>query len=142
MGSKRFWYAVKPFLISKGFIHKEKISTEIEVKNTSGKTPTILVKLTIMKLTLTTIIDKFKNHPGINTTKNEFPATKNLNIEAATVDQITKIIRGLDPKKATGPEKMPVKVVKMSANIMEEILTDIINNDLLRNSFSDSAKIA
>ena len=95
-----------------------------------------------MKLTLTTIIDKFKNHPGINTTKNEFPATKNLNIEAATVDQITKIIRTLDPKKATGPEKMPVKVVKMSANIMEKILTDIINNDLLRNSFSDSAKIA
>ena len=43
---------------------------------------------------------------------------------------------------ATGPDKIPAKVVKMSAYIIDKHLTNIINNDLLRNSFSDSAKIA
>ena len=55
---------------------------------------------------------------------------------------INKIIRNLDVKKATGPDKIPVKVVKMSAYIIDKHLTNIINNDLLRNSFSDSIKIA
>ena len=62
-----------------------------------------------------------------------------LNIKAATVDQINEIIRSLDAKKAIGPNKIPVKVVKMSAYIIDKHLTNIINNDLLRNSFSDSA---
>ena len=55
---------------------------------------------------------------------------------------INKIIRNLDVKKATGPDKIPVKVVKMSAYIIDKHLTNIINNELLRNSFSDSIKIA
>ena len=88
-----------------------------------------------------TITDKFKTHPSIISIKNEFQPTAYLNIKAATVDQINKIIRNLDAKKATGPEKIPVKVVKMSAYIIDKHLTNIINNDLLRNSFSDSAKM-
>ena len=43
---------------------------------------------------------------------------------------------------ATGPDKIPAKVVKMSAYIIDKHLTNIINSDLLRNSFSDSSKIA
>ena len=88
-----------------------------------------------------TITDKFKTHPSIISIKNEFQPTADLNITAATVDQINKIIRNLDAKKATGPEKIPVKIVKMSAYIIDKHLTNIINNDLLRNSFSDSAKM-
>ena len=41
--------------------------------------------------------------------KNEFP-TAELNIKVATVDQTNKIIKGLDAKKATGPDKIPEKV--------------------------------
>ena len=54
---------------------------------------------------------------------------------------MNKIIRRLDARKATGPDKIPVKVAKMSAYIIDKHLTKIINNDLLRDSFSDSAKI-
>ena len=74
--------------------------------------------------------------------KNEFRLTAELNIIAAKVDQINKIIRILDAKKATGPDKIPVKVVKVSAYIINKHLTNIMNNELLRNSFLDSAKIA
>ena len=44
--------------------------------------------------------------------------------------------------KATGPDKIPVKVVKMSAYIIDKYLTNMIENNLLRNSFLGSAKIA
>ena len=52
------------------------------------------------------------------------------------------MIRSLDAKRATGPDQIPVKVVKMPAYIIDKHLSDTVNNDLLTNSFSDSAKIA
>ena len=165
-GSKKFWSTVKPFLSSKGFIHNDDITIETDnkiiedeselaktfnshyiniVKSTTGKHPTKLGTLASRiseKEVVATIIDKFKNHPSIISIKNEFRPTAELNIKAATVDQINKVIRSLDAKKATRSDKIPVKVIKMSAYIIDKHLTNIINNDLLRNSFSDSAKIA
>ena len=111
------------------------------VKSTTGKHPTKLGTLASRireKEIVVTTIDKFKNHPSIISIKNEFRPTAELNIKAATVDQINKIIRSLDAKKVTGPDKIPVKVVKMSAYIIDKHLNNIINNDLLRNSFSFS----
>ena len=85
---------------------------------TTGKHPTKLETLANRireKEIGTTIIDKFKNHPSVVTIKNEFRPTAELNIKAATVDQINTIIRSLGTKKAKGPDKILVKVVKMSA---------------------------
>ena len=150
---------------SKGFIHNNDITIEIDNKiiedksevaktfnshyinivSTTGKHPTKLWTLASRiseKDIVATITDKFKNHPSIISIKNEFRPAAELKIKAATVDQINKIIRSLDSKKATGPDKISAKVVKMSAYIIDKHLTNIINNHLLRNSFSDSAKIA
>ena len=38
-------------------------------------------------------------------------------------------------KKATGSDKIPPKIVKLSANIIDLHLTNIINSDLLKDSF-------
>ena len=134
MGSKKFWSTVKPLLSSKGFIHNNDITIEINnktikdkselaqtfnshyiniVESTIGKHPTKLETLASRiseKEIVATIIDKFKNHPSIISNKNEFRPTAELNIKAATVDQINKIIRSLDAKKATGPDKIPANV--------------------------------
>ena len=61
------------------------------VKSTTGKHPTKLGTLASRiseKEVVATIIDKFKNHPSIISIKNEFQPTAELNIKAATVDQI------------------------------------------------------
>ena len=161
MGSKKFWSTVKPFLSSKGLINNNNITTDIDnkiiedkselaktfnshyiniVKSTTGKHPTKLGTLASRiseKEIVAAIIDKFKNHLSIISIKNEFP-TAELNIKAATVDQTNKIIKGLDTKKATGPDKIPEKVVKMLAYIFDKHL--IIKNGFLRHSFSDSSK--
>ena len=145
MGSKKFWSTVKPFLSSKGFIHNNGIIIEINnkiiedesevaktfnyiniIKSTTGKHPTKLgtsASRISEKEVVVTIIDKFKNHPSIISIKNEFRPTAELNIKAATVNQINKI-RCLDATKATGPEKIPVKVVKILACIIDKHLTN------------------
>ena len=57
--------------------------------------------------------------------------------------KVNKILKHLRPKKATGPDKIPFKIVKPAANIIDSYLTNIIiNSELPRNSFSHSAKVA
>ena len=63
-------------------------------------------------------------------------------IPLATAEQINKIIKRLNPNKATGPDKIPPKIVILSANIINSHLANIINHDLDNNSFSEGAKIA
>ena len=67
---------------------------------------------------------------------------KQFKIEEARVEQVNKILRNINSRKTTGPDKIPPKIVKMSANIIDSHLTNIINSDLKRNVFSDSAKVA
>ena len=49
------------------------------------------------------------------------------NIKVASVGQISKIIKGLNPKKETGPDKIPVKIVKLVASVVDFHLSYIIN---------------
>ena len=88
------------------------------------------------------IIEKYKNHPSIKAIQDTFPVKKEFKIEEAKVEQINKILRNINFRKATGPDKIPPKIVKMSENIIDFHLSNIINSDLKRNSFSDSAKVA
>ena len=71
-----------------------------------------------------------------NTVKNTF------DIPAVTSEQINKIIKELNAKKATGPDKIPPKIVKLSANLINSHLTNIIHSDLLKDLFSGDAKTA
>ena len=88
------------------------------------------------------IIKKYKNHPSIKAIQDTFPVKKEFKIEEAKVEQINKILRNINSRKATGPDIIPPKIVKMSANIIDPHLTNIINSDLKRDPFSDSAKVA
>ena len=62
------------------------------------------------------IIKHYKNHPSIERINKICTKKENFDISTATGEKINKIIKELDPKKATGLDKIPPKVVKMSAN--------------------------
>ena len=47
----------------------------------------------------------------------------------ATTEDINKIIKKLNPNKATVPDRIPIKVIKASAVIIDSQLTYIINKD-------------
>ena len=65
-----------------------------------------------------------------------------MNLKLKKVEQANKILRNINSRKVTGPDKILSKVFKMSANIIDSHLANIINGDLKRNAFSDSAKVA
>ena len=69
------------------------------------------------------IIKTYENHPSIKLIKDN-------------------VLSELNPKKATGPDKIRLsKIVKVAVNIIDSYLTNIINKDLSRNSSSNSAKV-
>ena len=86
------------------------------------------------------IIEKYKNHPSLKAIQDNLPVNKEFKIEEAKIEQIDKILRNINSRKATGPDKILPKIVKMSANIIGSHLTNIINSDLKRKAFSDSKK--
>ena len=157
MSNKKFWNTVKPFLTSKGFLHNNNISIDINgyivkdaqkltkefnsyyvsiAKITSGKPPMKLQNnLDYINDSLITkpIIEKYKNHPSIKAIQDIFLVKKQFKIEKAKVEQVNKILRNINSRKATGPDKIPPKIVKMSANIIDSHLTKI-NSHLKRNA--------
>ena len=68
------------------------------------------------------IIKTYENHASIKLIKdNVLSEDKYFTIEPATVVEINKIIKHLNPKKAIGPDKIPVKIVKLAANTIDTI---------------------
>ena len=57
--------------------------------------------------------------PSWKAIQDTFPVKKEFKIEQAKVEQINKILRNRNSRKATGPDKIPSKIVKMSANIID-----------------------
>ena len=72
---------------------------------------------------------------SIETINKIFTKKENFDVSTATTEKINKIIKELDPKKATGLDKIPPKIVKMSANVIGSNLANIINNDIAQNVF-------
>ena len=55
---------------------------------------------------------------------------------------IKKIIKSLNSNKATNPDKIPPKLVKLAANIIDPHLSNILNQSISSSTFSEQAKIA
>lgn len=48
----------------------------------------------------------------------------------------------MNSKKATGPDNIPPKIVKLTADIIDSHITNIINSDIEKNCYSEEAKTA
>ena len=87
------------------------------------------------------IIKKCEKHQNILEIRKNLKLTETFEIPKAEVSDVNKLLKNINIKKATGPDTIPPKLVKLSANILDSHLCNIINKDLERNSFSDWAKI-
>ena len=85
------------------------------------------------------VIKTSENYPSIKLIKDNVLSEDRTSYY---IVEINKKIKHLNPKKATAPDKIPFKIVKLAANIIDSHLTNTINNDLSRNFFSNSAKVA
>ena len=55
------------------------------------------------------IIKKYKNHPSLKAMQDTFHVKKKLKIEEAKVEQINRILRNINSRKATGLNKIAPK---------------------------------
>ena len=115
------------------------------MKKTSGKAPEIEGNPnneTLDMFTVKSIIKKYENHSSIINITNKLNKSENrYDFPLATAEKINKIIKKLNLNKATDPDKIPPKIVILTANIIVSHLVNVINHDLDNNSFSESAKI-
>ena len=88
------------------------------------------------------IIECFKHHNSIVKIKHQNTENTSFSLPLADKSSINKIIKSLDITKATGPDEIPPKIVKLSADVIAEHLTNIINFDIENKSFSENAKVA
>ena len=88
------------------------------------------------------IIKKFENHPSIVEIKKNINVVEKFTIKEATVSDINTLLKSVNTKKATGPDNIPPKLVKLSANVIDSHLCNIINKGPQNSSFPDAAKIA
>ena len=61
---------------------------------------------------------------------------------SVTISEIYKLLKNIDDKKATGMDKIPPKLVKISAEVLSQPLADAITNSISKGIFPDNAKIA
>ena len=87
------------------------------------------------------IIKRYKKHQSILEIRKNLKLTEAFKIPQAKVFDINKLLTNINIKKATGPDGIPPKLVKLLANIADSHLRSIMNKGLENSSFSDGAKI-
>ena len=82
------------------------------------------------------IVENYRNHPSIIKIKEIVKEKPIFDFPEATTKDINKIIKSLNPSKATGPDRIPLKIIKTAANVIDSHLAYIANKDLKENKFS------
>jgi len=115
------------------------------VEKTSGNAPSCIrnpENPMLDKSTVLEIVQKYKDHPSILKIKELNIDMNSFDFPEATTEDINKIIKKLNPNKATGPDRIPLKITIASANIIDSHLQYIINRDKEKNRYSEDAKTA
>ena len=89
---------------------------------------------------LDNIISSFKHHPSILKIKQHMKNVTKFNFKKVSVNEIRAQIKSLDASKATGPDKIPPKILKLAISEIEQPLTDIFNESLESKSFPSNLK--
>ena len=88
------------------------------------------------------IIRKYERPPSILKIEIDFVYSITFYFPKAEVADINALLKQIDPKKATGLDTVHSKLVKMSANVIDKHLCNIINMDIENYNVSDNTKVA
>ena len=163
MSNRTFWKTTKPFLTSKGcmtndciniekdghIVRDEKVLVELLNENyisiieiSSGNKPPSLGNCEDSAqddATVDKIISKYSSNPSVQKIKRKFSIDKEFELPYASAKDINQIIKSLNINKAKGPHGISAKFVKISADIIDCHIANIINKDISNNKFSENA---
>ena len=143
-----FWNVVKPFITNKGH-HNGSDLTLLEdgrIITDHGEVAEVMnnyyINVAAHIGNKTIKQDGFVDHPSIKAIKNNLAPNSSLTFRHTTEGEITKIIKSLNSKKATGPDQIPSKLIKIVRPQISNVLTGMINNAIDEEIFPDSLKRA
>ena len=84
----------------------------------------------------------YVNQPSFVKIKNSFFDIHLFDFPEVRIDDINAIINSLSPNRATGPDLIPLKIIKTTASITYTHLKSIINKILKANKYMNRAKTA
>ena len=148
MSGSTFWKKVKPYLTKEG--HHNRCDLQL---SEGGRiiTDQKEVAETINNYFINVAVDienKIKpdngyvDHPGINNIREHLPQNQNLSFRHINENEEAKILQSLNPKKATGPDKIPPKLIKMAKPVISDTIAGMINNAIDTGTFPDALKKA
>ena len=70
--------------------------------------------------TVNKILKNYENHPSVSKIKCNQNETLNFDFSTANAKDIIKIIKSLIPRKVTGPDGIPVNILKLTRNAMSD----------------------
>ena len=88
------------------------------------------------------IIENYKCHPSIIAINENLQIEDKFSFNTVSQDEILKHLKNIIPNKSTGDDKIPPKIIKLSAEILDEPLTAVINSSINEMNFPGKAKTA
>ena len=82
----------------------------------------------------------YGDHPGVKIIREHLPQNQNLSFRHTNENEVAKILHSINPKKATGPGKIPLKLIKMTKPVISDTIAGMINNAIDTGTFPDVLK--
>ena len=149
--STTFWRAIRPFLNSKDGLNNDRIAeifNELYInilKKTTGNEPSSLpssVESDNDLLDIYHITEKFKDHPSVTSIKESIDENIKSEFMPATEADIFDRLLSVSPQKLGGYDKIPQKLVSLSADVLGKPFMHVVNSGIHSHTFLDSAKVA
>ena len=69
----------------------------------------------------------YGDHPGVKIIREHLAQNLSLSFRHTNENEVATILHSLNPKKATGPDKIPPKLIKMAKPVISDTLALVIN---------------
>ena len=91
---------------------------------------------------ISSIADKFKNHPSILNIKERIHIHENISLAQISENDIMSEINNLNTHKPTTFNNIPAKLIKENSDICTPHICNIFNNSIISNNFPENLKRA
>jgi hypothetical protein len=147
--SKSFWETIKPFFSNKNIYSHEKINL-LENDQIVSDTKTICSIFNDFFVNITKNIAQHDNEYGDNISRSESIMKIReyhgghgcFNFTPVSYDVVCKKLKKLNPKKASGYDNIPSKLIKIAATHISKQITPLINESIVLSCFPDPLKYA
>ena len=114
------------------------IVSNLDIKGYESTTDCLFVENDIVS----SIVDKFKDHPSILKIKENVVFTDRFNFSLSNYADMTAIIKDLNTNKPTTFNNIPAKMIVETSDICSPFILKIYNDSILNSIFPESLKMA